>query len=80
MFGGPSLFAVVQLLQITLHVEHLLLRDKKKKTFVKTNFTLHDDDVLLSVSGALSGSVGHFQVIIQDMEAITNPPIEKETG
>lgn len=27
VFGGPSLLTVVQLLQITLHVEHLLLKD-----------------------------------------------------
>lgn len=48
VLGGPSLLAVVELLQITLHVEDLLLREKKKGgTFVENN------DVLLSVSGAL---------------------------
>lgn len=48
VFGGPSLLAVVQLLQITLHVDHLLLGDKKQKKgpFVQTHFTRHHDDVL----------------------------------
>lgn len=71
VFGGPSLLAVVQLLQITLHVEHLLLRDKKKDLLFRliSHVTMTTS---YFVSGVLSDN--------QNMEPTPKPPEQKETG